>query len=192
MAPDEERPEVPENTPSDPLDVPYPEDSDMTELGKIWAYANDRSESRMVETMKRVLERKNKDKPPVQAADADAVAALEELRAKIGQNEQGEIVEVRFVSPTITDAGLIHLKGLTKLQTLGLDGRTITDAGLVHLKGLTNLQTLHLRATQITDAGLVHLKGLTGLQTLYLSDTAITDTGVAQLKKALPNCKILR
>jgi hypothetical protein len=34
----------------------------------------------------------------------------------------------------------------------------ITDAGLVHLAGLTNLKTLYLFRTQITDAGVAELK----------------------------------
>ena len=34
----------------------------------------------------------------------------------------------------------------------------ITDAGLVHLKGLTNLRTLYLYGTQITDADIADLK----------------------------------
>ena len=34
----------------------------------------------------------------------------------------------------------------------------ISDAGLVHLKGLTELQTLDLDSTQITDAGIADLK----------------------------------
>ena len=89
----------------------------------------------------------------------------------------------------ITDAGLVHLKGMTSLQTLSLSSQ-ITDAGVVHLKGLTGLQTLNLYRTKVTDAGLVHLKGLTGLQTLGLGGTKITDAGVADLQKALPNCKI--
>ena len=44
----------------------------------------------------------------------------------------------------MTDAGLVHLKGLTKLQTLDLGSTKVTDAGLVHLKGLTQLQSLEL------------------------------------------------
>ena len=73
----------------------------------------------------------------------------------------------------------MHLKGLTKLKDLRLDATQVTDAGLVHLAGLTNRvpQPLdHRRGagapggnelealsndTKITDAGLVHLKGLT-------------------------------
>ena len=68
----------------------------------------------------------------------------------------------------------------------------ITDAGLVHLTGLTKLQTLNLACDQITDAGLVHLKGLTNLERLLLYNTQVTDAGVAELKKALPNCDIRR
>lgn len=52
----EERPDVPEGDPSDPLDAPYPEDADMTDLGKAYAWANDRSESRLLQTL-------SKDKP---------------------------------------------------------------------------------------------------------------------------------
>ena len=34
----------------------------------------------------------------------------------------------------------------------------ITDAGLVHLKGLTNLRLLSLKKTQITSAGIAELQ----------------------------------
>ncbi len=49
-----------------------------------------------------------------------------------------------------------------------LDGTQVTDAGLVHLKGLTKLVRLDLQDTQVTDAGLVHLRGLTKLERLVL------------------------
>ena len=66
----------------------------------------------------------------------------------------------------------------------------ITDVGLAHLKGLTKLRALNLHNTQVTDAGLVHLKGLTNLHTLILLDTKITDEGVAELQKAFSDCTI--
>ena len=83
----------------------------------------------------------------------------------------------------------ISIQGIVEVN---LWNTQITDAGLVHLEGLTSLRTLHLYNTQITDAGLVHLQGLTSLQDLNLSDTKITDAGVAKLKEALPNCEISR
>ena len=66
----------------------------------------------------------------------------------------------------------------------------LTDAGLVHLMGLTNLHELSLRNNQITDAGLVHLKGLTELNELDLRRTKVTEAGVTKLKEPLPNCLI--
>jgi len=50
---------------------------------------------------------------------------------------------------------------LTTLRQLELMQTNVTDAGLVHLKGLTELQRLNLYATQVTDAGLVNLTALT-------------------------------
>ncbi len=91
----------------------------------------------------------------------------------------------------MTDGGLKHLKGLTKLQSLDLSHTEVTDAGLEHLRGLTGLQSLNLMwCIKLTDLGLEHLKALRKLQTLVLSNTNVTDAGVKKLRQALPNCKI--
>ena len=42
----------------------------------------------------------------------------------------------------VTDNGLMHLKGLTKLEYLSLDGTKVTDAGLENLKGMRELKFL--------------------------------------------------
>ena len=126
----------------------------------------------------------------------ESVAALEKLGAvEIERNAQGEIVVVNFGSARVTDAGLMHLKGLTMLEKLSLYNTQITDAGLVHLAGLTSLTYLNLYDTHITDAGLIHLKGLTKLYELRLRvfrANQITDAGIAELKKALPECNFNR
>jgi len=95
----------------------------------------------------------------------------------------------------VTNAGLVHLKDLDRLETLVLTfnrigmgfatdpSSQITNAGMVHLTGLSNLERLSLDHCKITDAGLVHLKGLTQLQTLDLAyNLWITDAGVEHLK----------
>ena len=92
----------------------------------------------------------------------------------------------------VTDAGLEHIKGLTRLQNLYLFSTQVTDAGLESLKGLDELLELRLDNTKVTDAGLEHIKGLTQLERLYLDGTKVTDEGVKKLQQALPNCKIKR
>ena len=112
----------------------------------------------------------------------DPVAELKRLGAEIEQNEQGEVIGVDNAFRKFTDADLVQLKGLSRLQMLDLTNTQITDAGLVHLKGLANLETLLIGATKITGAGLVHLKGLPELAHLGLTDTRVSDAGLAHLK----------
>ena len=95
--------------------------------------------------------------------------------------DAGEITQFKLKS-SVTDGRLVHLKGLTSLQSLNLENTQITDAGLVHLKGLTNLQRLGLGNTKVTDAGLVHLVELKQLQRLSLYGTQVTDVGLVYLK----------
>jgi Leucine Rich repeat len=108
-------------------------------------------------------------------------------------------LDVEFAN--VTDAGLVNIKGLTKLQKLALGGRfgitRITDAGLENLKELTALQDLDLKGTKITDAGLKHLRGLTQLKKLDVADTQLTDAGLVNFKEltgleklCLGRCKI--
>ena len=51
------------------------------------------------------------------------------------RNSEGQVVEIGLSNnKKATDAGLVHLKGLTGLQTLALRGTKITDAGVVDLR----------------------------------------------------------
>jgi Leucine Rich repeat len=139
------------------------------------------------------------------------------LRGLLGEDFFTRIVGVDLCGcATLTDAGLVNVKGMTELQTLNLFFTTtgdagvenvrglsllqsldlsetqVTDAGLERLEGLTRLEELRLGKTNITDARLVHLKGLGQLRTLYLWDTRVTDAGIKDLQKSLPTCKIVR
>ena len=89
----------------------------------------------------------------------------------------------------VTDAGLAHLAGLTHLTRLRLPS-SVTDAGLVHLAGLTNLTRLGLKDARVTDAGLAHLEGLTELTTLDLQQTRVTRAGEVALREKLPGCEV--
>ena len=132
----------------------------------------------------------------------EVVAAIKELGGKATVDKNKAVVRVNFYGTKVTDAGLVHLKGLTNLTWLEvsrdgeklrerlLSNTKVTDAGLAHLKGLNNLTGLLLAGTKVTDAGLAHLKRMTKLKRLGLWDTKVTDAGKKKLKQALPNCKI--
>jgi hypothetical protein len=144
-------------------------------------------------------------------------SATDATFAQVGRLTRVEILSgISGISSSVSDAGLVHLDGLTKLSVLGLCGTQVTDAGLAHLKGFTqlsrldlstthvsdagmahlkdlaNLTGLDLRGTKVADAGLVHLKGLTNLSVLVLNSTQVSDTGVNELKQALPRLNITR
>ena len=97
---------------------------------------------------------------------------------------------VTCFQPT-TDADLVCLKDLKRLQELDQWGAQITDVGLAYIKELKGLKRLGLGGTWITDAGLVHLMELKGLQTLNLRRTQVTKEGIEKLRAALPGAKII-
>jgi len=76
---------------------------------------------------------------------AEQKAAIAEIRklgsiVKSADNNPGSpAIEVQFNK--ITDAGLVHLKGLTRLQLLGLRDTKVTDAGLEHLRRTHQFET---------------------------------------------------
>ena len=103
------------------------------------------------------------------------------LRKLLGE-EFANVVQVVLERTQVTDAGLEHLKGLTRLHDLSLGGAHVTDAGLENLKGLNQLQKLFLDSTQVTDAGLENLTKLSQLRFLILDNTQVTDAGLECLK----------
>jgi hypothetical protein len=153
------------------------------------------------------------------ADEASAIAALEQLKAKIVRDELKpgrpvirvtlpgvkalnaglkdlkelkELKEAYFTFCNVTDAGLKDINDLKQLEKLGLWGTKVTDAGLKDLKGLNNLTYLNLSSTKVTDAGLKDLIYFQQLKELDLKRTKVTEAGVKELQKALPGCKILR
>ena len=99
---------------------------------------------------------------------------------------------LNFHGTKVSGACLANLRRLTKLKSLMLDGVPLSDADLVHLGSLTNLDSLDLRSAPVTDAGLAHLAGLVNLRLLRLSKTAVTDLGITRLQKANPSLKFVQ
>lgn len=114
---------------------------------------------------------------------------LDLLSTQISDQELGNLLsslnDLRFLSlaeTRVSDAGLLHLQAMTKLQELHLDHSEITDEGLKSLTTLPSLEILDLKGTRITDAGLMEVGRLTQLKGLYLTRTGITDSGLKHLR----------
>jgi Leucine Rich repeat len=95
-----------------------------------------------------------------------------------------------FTSAPLTDACLIHLKSLPRLETLSLAGNQVTDRGLSQIARIANLKSLDLEATEISDAGLVPLVRMKNLKAVYLGATRVTKEGIAELQMARPDLTI--
>ena len=91
---------------------------------------------------------------------------------------------------TATNDDLARFERSVGLTSLHLNGTSVGDAGLAHLKGLTKLQALSLSKTSVTDAAVAPLAGVKRLTQLNLKGTRVTSAGVAALQKALPACRI--
>ena len=141
----------------------------------------------------------------------DVVDVYLGLRSKdAGMESVGRLdrLEHLVVGDQLSDAGLVHLRGLTRLKTLYLESYAITgaglknlegltrlerldfcfvpvdDAGLAHLKGLSSLKALSIPVgDRVTDAGLAHLEGLSSLEVLHITDSLITDAGLASVAR---------
>jgi Leucine Rich Repeat (LRR) protein len=115
--------------------------------------------------------------------DVINVDLFDDTLRHVGQLRQIQTLEMSDIGQRkVTDAGLAHLKGLTKLLELHLSGSEVTDAGMVYLKDLTALKILELSGSEVTDAGMVYLKDLTALKILDLNYTHVTDAGLVHLK----------
>jgi len=117
-------------------------------------------------------------KPPAPLLDA----RVAELASELAEHR---VPGLELDARRLTDAGLVHLRGLTGLRTLIVkSGRHVTDAGVGHLCGLDRLEYLYLwGCTAITDAGAEHLSQLQALTSLQLPGTQLTDAGAASVAK---------
>ena len=70
-------------------------------------------------------------------SQADAVAAIKKLGGRVAfdKRKPGKpVVTVILSGPKVTDAGLVHLKGMTNLRVLDLAYTKVTDAGVKDLQ----------------------------------------------------------
>ena len=83
--------------------------------------------------------------------------SFDDVDPEIVRNKNGEVIA--FTGFSETDAELKQLRDMPELEPLSLYSENITDAGLVHLKGITNLKSLGLDfCLKITDSGVAELQ----------------------------------
>lgn len=99
-------------------------------------------------------------------------------------------LELINVPPKFDDDQLRHLKDLSKLTNIGLDGTRVTDEGMAFIGSMQQVRWLAIRDTAVSDAGLASLKELPLLSYLHLEGTNVTDNEIADLKTVLPNCVV--
>jgi hypothetical protein len=90
----------------------------------------------------------------------------------------------------ITDAALVHVAGLARLEWFSVRYTPITDEGVRQLESSVRLKWLDLTNTRVTDDSLPSLAMLIQLERLKLRGTLVSPAGVAWLRKQLPKARI--
>ena len=121
--------------------------------------------------------------PYVEVVDADVahIASLPYLKR----------LELPEDCPRLTDAALLTMAGMHRLEVLEIHNAPVTDAWLAHLKGMRRLSSLLLGKAKtfttegtmiaITGDGFTHLAGLPALTELEIHSSAVTGDGLKQL-----------
>ena len=92
--------------------------------------------------------------------------------------------------PVLTDACLVHVQALPRLESLSLAGNKITDQGLSQLAAMPRLKSIDLSATEITDAGLTSLEGMKTLEWVNLGATHVSIEGILKFRTARPDVTV--
>lgn len=104
--------------------------------------------------------------------------------------DQDLLRRLELSGTAVTSAGLVHLKGLTKLERLNLCLTDCDDRGFEHLAGMTQMKRMVICASKITGTGFTHLTGMTQLESINLHSAPASDAGLAAIGK-LPSLKRL-
>ena len=104
---------------------------------------------------------------------------------------RSEVAYLSLLHAGMSDGSLTSIGQLTEFAgVIHLTANPIHDAGVKHLRHMTKLRGLHMDATEITDESIPALSALVSLTTLTLSQTKLTEAGIQRLHAALPNCRI--
>ncbi len=93
------------------------------------------------------------------SSDYQAVVRLEAFDPKINYvNDEVWRLDFSGCVDKPTDDDLVYLEPLSEVVILNLEGAPITDAGLMHLKGLKKLNWVNLARTDVSERGMAQLR----------------------------------
>lgn len=90
----------------------------------------------------------------------------------------------------ITDAGLVHLRGLQALKHLRIKENPLTDALVPVLLDLPLLETLNARGLPLSDSAIEKLAALQHLERVVFSYLP-SRLGAQTLKRLRPECEVI-
>jgi len=93
----------------------------------------------------------------------------------------------------VTDSGMAHLSGLTKMERLSIGGPNLTDEGLKHLSRMKNLDFLLISDGKFTDKSLRYLEKHKALELLdFWAGSNFSQEAISHLQESLPNLHTFR
>ena len=107
---------------------------------------------------------------------SDPTDWISEIGGKVKRDQAGYVVAVSLRGSWISDAQMIELARMPRLEVLDLSHTRISDEGMLYLKPATQITDLNLFYTeQITDQGIHAIKNWKHLKRLNLRGTRISD-----------------
>jgi hypothetical protein len=107
--------------------------------------------------------------------------ATDEVMRHLANFDRLEMLQINGNGLRLTDAGMAHLRGLTRLRGITIGIVEISDAGLEPLRGMTDLEDLHITNNSSRITSLAPLAGLTRLRSLSLGVTDIDEGELSRL-----------
>lgn len=86
-------------------------------------------------------------------------------------------------SCAITDAQLVQLNALPRLEILDLTNSHISGSGFGEVSEAKHLRGLYMARTEFNDSGLEAIAKFAGLKDVILSETRVSDEGIINLEK---------
>jgi len=115
------------------------------------------------------------------------------LRDAIGDDFFHHVAWVRVEGEGFGGRELAALGALDRVEALGVVETDVDDAGLVCLKGRTRLKSLWLGGNRITDAGLtaLGLGDMPSLELLEVRSTGVSKSWLQKIRQEMPRLMIL-